>query len=365
MLFLTNEHVQDVLEMPGCIEAIEDAYRDLAAKRAAYRPRIDFYVPQEPHYYRWGTMEGATRGRGVFAIRMKSDMLVWHQEGPIQTEDKYCVAPGTYCGLIFLLSVRDGRPLALMNDGYLQHMRVGACAGIGAKYLARSDSRVLGMIGSGGMARTYASAICHVKPIEQINVYSPTQQNRERYAAEVGAELGVKVTPVSSPREAVRGADILAMCTDSLLPVIDADWLEPGMHITNVRGVEAGKDILGRADVIARLGTFTMPSGSIEDEMVIGGDGVTSYLAGDATEAARIPKTPVRDIDNRNIGTIPDLIAKRWPGRTSDDQITFLNNQGTQGLQFAAVGGLVLDLAKEKGLGHPLPDEWFLQDIRD
>ena len=132
MLFLTNEHIQAVLDMPSSLEAMEAAYRELAEYRAAYRPRIDFYVPQQPHYYRWGTMEGATRQLGYFAIRMKSDMLVWERDGEFQTEDKYCIRPGTYCGLIFLLSVRNGEPLCLMNDGYLQHMRVGACAGLGS-----------------------------------------------------------------------------------------------------------------------------------------------------------------------------------------------------------------------------------------
>ncbi|MDP6560148.1 MAG: ornithine cyclodeaminase family protein, partial [Candidatus Binatia bacterium] len=163
MIFLTNEHVQEVLTMPACLEAMEDAYRELAEERAGYRPRIDFYVPQNPHYYRWGTMEGASRRLGIFAIRMKSDMLVWDREGEFQTEDKYCIEPGTYFGLIFLLSIRNGEPLALMNDGYLQHMRVGACAGLGAKYLARRDSKVLGMLGSGGMARTYAIAIKEIR----------------------------------------------------------------------------------------------------------------------------------------------------------------------------------------------------------
>ena len=81
MLFLTNEHVQSVLDMRTCIEAMEDAYRELNEHRAGYRPRIDFYVPQEPHYYRWGTMEGASRKLGVFAIRMKSDMLAWERDG--------------------------------------------------------------------------------------------------------------------------------------------------------------------------------------------------------------------------------------------------------------------------------------------
>ena len=71
-------------------------------RRAGYRPRIDFYVPQEPHYYRWGTMEGASRKFGVFAIRMKSDMLAWENQDGFMVEDKYCMERGTYCGLIFL-----------------------------------------------------------------------------------------------------------------------------------------------------------------------------------------------------------------------------------------------------------------------
>ena len=113
MIFLTNEHIQEVLDMKSCLRAMEEAYRDLAEDQAGYRPRIDFYVPQEPHYYRWGTMEGASRRLGVFAIRMKSDMLVWNRDAEYQTEDKYCIEPGTYCGLIFLLSVRNGEPLAI------------------------------------------------------------------------------------------------------------------------------------------------------------------------------------------------------------------------------------------------------------
>ncbi|MDH3442439.1 MAG: hypothetical protein OEN50_00815, partial [Deltaproteobacteria bacterium] len=86
MIFLTNEHVQQVLDMKTCIDAMEDAYRELNEERAGYRPRIDFYVPQEPHYYRWGTMEGASRNLGVFAIRMKSDMLAWENQDGFMVE---------------------------------------------------------------------------------------------------------------------------------------------------------------------------------------------------------------------------------------------------------------------------------------
>lgn len=365
MIFLTNEHVEQVLDMRTCLEAMEDAYRELNEQRAAYRPRIDFYVPQEPHYYRWGTMEGVSRKLGIFAIRMKSDMLVWNREGEFQTEEKYCVRPGTYCGLIFLLSVRNGEPLCLMNDGYLQHMRVGACAGLGAKYLSRADSRILAVLGSGGMARTYASAICQVRPIERIQAFSPTRANRERYAGEMEKQLGVEVKPVERPQDAVKGADIVALATDSLVPVIKAEWLEPGMHVTNVRSNEVGPEVLRRADVIARLGTSTLHMDRPPPGTVGGSDGMFGYIAGTSEEAGRIPKAPLHEIDNPKIGTIPDIIAGRWKGRTDDKQITFLNNQGTQGLQFAAVGGKAYELARTKGLGHSLPLEWFVQNIRD
>lgn len=365
MIFLKNEHVQAVLDMRSCLEVMEDAYRELNEQRAAYRPRIDFYVPQEPHYYRWGTMEGVSRKLGVFAIRMKSDMLMWNRQGEFQTEEKYCTKPGTYCGLIFLLSTRNGQPLCLMNDGYLQHMRVGACAGLGAKYLSRPNSRILGMLGSGGMARTYAAAICEVRPIERIQVFSPTKSNHEHYAAEMREKLHIEVQAVDRPEKAVKGADIVALTTDSLVPVIRAEWLEPGMHVTNVRSNEAGRDVLAKVDVIARLGTMTLQLERLPPGTIGGSDGMFAYFAGTEEEKKKIPASLSQEIDNPSIGTIPDIMAGRWAGRTDDRQITFLNNQGTQGLQFAAVGGKAYELAKARGLGHPLPLEWFLQDIRD
>jgi len=365
MIFLTNQHVQAVLDMRSCLEAMEEAYNELNEQRAGYRPRIDFYVPQQPHYYRWGTMEGASRKLGVFAIRMKSDMLVWNREGEFQTEDKYCIKPGTYCGLIFLLSVKNGEPLALMNDGYLQHMRVGACAGLGAKYLSRKNSKVIGMLGSGGMARSYATAICQVRPIERIRVFSPTKANRLVYAEEMTSKLGVEIEPVDSPQKAIKGADIVAMTTDSLIPVIKADWLEAGMHVTNVRNNEAGQDIFDRVDIITRLGSSTFVMDNPPPNTFGGSDGMFGYFAGTEEEKKMVPRAPLRQIDNPKIGTVPDIMAGRWAGRTDDRQITFLNNQGTQGLQFAAVGGKAYELAKAKGLGHPLPLEWFVQEIRD
>ncbi len=151
MRLLTNADVQQVLDMAGGIAALRTGYRDLARGDAAYVPRIDLYAPtgRDDDYYQWGSMAGACRSYGVVAVRIKSDVASW-PEG--RTQEKYCVEPGTYSGIILLYSTTNGEPLALLQDGYLQHVRVGAAAGIGADVLARPDARSLGLIDSGGMA---------------------------------------------------------------------------------------------------------------------------------------------------------------------------------------------------------------------
>jgi len=138
MLFLNNDDVHAVLKMSDCIEIQEQAFLGLDDGHSIHRPRIDMYVPceRDDGYWRWGTMEGATSVPGpYFAIRMKSDVITWTKDtdSGISREDKYCVTPGTYCGLIMLFSSRNGEPLAMLNDGYLQHMRVCGGAGIGVK----------------------------------------------------------------------------------------------------------------------------------------------------------------------------------------------------------------------------------------
>src|SRR4029453_16091295 len=98
--------------------------------------------------------------------------------------EKYCVEPGTYCGLIMLFSTRNGEPLAIINDGHLQHMRVGGGAGLGAKYLARPDAHGVGMIGAGGVARTSLEAMPCPGDTRTVRVYSPNRAHREAYAEE-------------------------------------------------------------------------------------------------------------------------------------------------------------------------------------
>ena len=221
MLFIDNDTVSKVLSMSDCIDAQDTAFRGLPTGASVHRPRIDVYVPTErtDAYYRWGTMEGASKDLGVFAIRMKSDILHWPtDEQGNWREDKYNTEPGLYCGLVFLFSTKNAAPLAMINDGIIQHMRVGGGAGLGAKYLSREDSHTVGMIGSGGMARTYLQAFCSVRDIRTVNVFSPTKKNREAFAAEMSAKLEIEITPVDRPQDAVDGADIV----DSGLILIQA-----------------------------------------------------------------------------------------------------------------------------------------------
>jgi alanine dehydrogenase len=368
MFFIDNPTVQKVLTMEECIQVQERAFLGLPTGASVHRPRIDMYVPcdRDDGYWRWGTMEGASSELGVFAIRMKSDVVTWprHEDGT-WTEEKYCMEPGTYCGLIFLLSTRNGEPLAMINDGHLQHMRVGGGAGLGAKYLARDDAHVVGMIGSGGMARTYLEAFACVRDIHMVRVYSPTKAHREAYAAEMSAKLDIAIEPVGSAEEAVRGADIVSCCTDSNLPVIEADWLEPGMHVTNLGGAELPRGVFTRADVVVRQGESGLPVPEGNDRIQAGrGHSPAAYIGGTDEEMQRLPPATGRDHFSGGYPSFVEL-ATGEVRRTNPDQITLYLNVGNQGLQFAAVGALVYNRCRDQQLGRVIPTEWFLQDIRD
>src|SRR6185437_12623431 len=126
MLLIDNETQRELITTQECIAVQEDAFIKLAQGLAGHRPRIDVYVPsgEAESYYRWGSMEGAYDG--IYACRVKSDIVSWPQVGQSARSEKWhCVRPGLYCGLVFLFSTRNGEPLAMLNDGTIQHLRVG------------------------------------------------------------------------------------------------------------------------------------------------------------------------------------------------------------------------------------------------
>ena len=374
-LLISNQDVERVLDMKTCLEAIEEGIKEYYRGDATCRPRIDVWAPSgDPSgYYQWGSMEGTSRCYGVFATRIKSDIAYWTEgEGGVRTQEKYCQRPGLFCGLILLFSTENGEPLAVMNDGYLQHMRVGATAGIAVKYLAREDADTVGMIGSGSMAWTHALAFAAVRKIKQVKVYSPTEKNRDAYARNLAARLGIEVIPVGSAADAVKGAQIVSACTDSIVPVIPGRSIEAGAFVTTVKGtVELDKSSVER---IRTFYTFAPNSDAISHSQQ--GEGVSraqkisgthrAYVAGQAEDLARIPEVQREGgFDKRKLVSFKDLLEGQNPGRRDAEEILAVGGNQIQGIQFASVGGATYRLIKEKGLGREFPTEWLLQDVRN
>ena len=365
MLYLSNADIMAVLDTRETLDALRNGYRDLVNGDAAYIPRIDLYAPtgRDHDYYRWGSMTGYCRSEagGVVACRIKSDVLEWPGG---RTVEKYCVEPGTYSGIILLYSAVNGEPLAILQDGYLQHMRVGCSAGLGTDALAPAGARTIGLLGSGGMAHTYLEAIAAVRPIEAGKVYSPTRANREAFVEEMSEKLGIQLVAVDSAEEAVRDVDVVATATDSMQPTFRADWVRQGAHVTCVTSREIDRDILDRADVVVQLGISTVPAGTPVADMEWPAGSVASYFAGQPDERRRVPAGGRKE-EHGEYPHLADVTTGRAPGRVSDDQVTLFVNSGTQGLQFASVAGRSYTRAKARGLGQHLPTELFLQDIRD
>jgi alanine dehydrogenase len=367
VLFIHNDVAHDLLAMKDCIDVQDVAFRANAIGTATHKPRSDVYAPcaLEEGYYRGGTVEGYANG--YFAVRIKSDIITWPRtpDGG-WNEDKHCIEPGTYCGLVILYATATGEPLALINDGIIQHMRVGASAALGARYLARENAKTVGILGSGGMARTYLEGFTCVRDIESAKVFSPTPKNREAFAAEMSAQLGIPVTPVGSAEEAVRGADIVSTCTSSMQPTLKPEWLSKGQHVTILGPSEVDDAVLAVCDV--RIAQAS--EGALEAPGTMRGVGHSSvsWVAGTKEERKRLPAPKERAGGPRSAFKLPDfcdMVTGRAAGRTSPDQITFYRNLGNQGLQFASVGGLLYDKAMAAGTARALPTEWFLQDIRD
>jgi alanine dehydrogenase len=308
-------------------------------------------------------MAGGSKKEHFACVRMISDMVSWPVEHGQRRENKYARAPGTYCGLLLLFSTKDATPVAIMNDGILQHQRVGAGAGIGVKYLAREDSHTVGMIGSGGMARSYLEAFCEVRQIIKVKVYSPNPDHVHQYAEEMSEKHCIEVEPASSAREAVRGVDIAALCASAIDPVFFKEWIEPGMHVVDVTRASTEADFIHVVDVAVRPGEATPFIEKLPTTAFYARGGYLAYVAGQPEEQKLIPRiSPTAEI--LNMPTLTDLLSGRIPGRTDSTQKTWFLNVGAVGEQFAAVTAAIYKKALQERIGTEIPTDWFLENVR-
>jgi alanine dehydrogenase len=341
MLILSNDEIESLLTMDAAMGLLEKAYRAQAEGKATYRPRADLYVPSPA--------EG-----GVYAF------IHWERRGGTLVKDKLPrAAGGQWVGLVLLFSSATGEPLAIFPDGVMQRIRVAATSAVAAARMAREDAAVLGMLGSGWQAGSHVPAICAIRKIKRVQIFSPTKANRERFAGEMAALTGAECVALESAEAAAAGADILVAATNAASPVVKPEWLKPGMFLTCVKDSELGEATIRKADRVIIHVRRHAPDNYIAgiDEKISAHDPV-DVLSGKAT-ASSVDAPPFWTANPE----MKDLIAGKVPGRASRDEITcFINNIGI-GLQFAALGAAVLEQARAKGVGKELPTEWFTQTV--
>jgi len=347
MLILSNEDVEAFLPMPDCIDALEQAYRELAQERAANALRSDAVstTSRPDAVYSLKLMGGVIPSLGVSAIRLNSDIISFGEHRQV----KLPLAPGgRYTGLVLLFSAETGEPLAIFPDGILQRMRVGAASALGVKYLARADASTVGLIGAGWQAGAQIMGVASVRKIDHVRCYSPTRDKREAFCAEMTARTGIAVRPVTSPEDAVRDAGIVLCATNATAHVFFGRWLEPGMHIGSIRGPELEPEAVRRADVLA-----------IHDR--------TARAMITTTRGVVMPKArhAIAGVDDLTsvAPALGELAAGMAKGRTSANETScFLNLTGI-GLQFVAAGAALYRKARDAGRGRELPTEWFTEDV--
>lgn len=364
VLLIDRFIAEEVLAPEACIDALEAAFREEGMGTAVNRTKANIHLKAKssPNSYRYASMEGGISEMEVVAIRIKSDMTTPHEVDGKAREDWFCAYPGLFMGLILLFSAKDGALLAILHDAHIQHMRVAATHAIATKYMARKDARVLGILGSGGMAWTHALTFPKIRPIDRIKVYSPNADHRRRFAEQVSELIGIPVEAMDDAEHVVRGSDIVCGCTNAIEPVIMGDWLAPGMHLTICKRDEPDEHAYRRTD---RYVVYESPPGI----QGVGQDSFFTYKP-DAKHLLGVKGGIFPDRQREILSWVKEhkdhrlssVILGEVAGRDNDRQITLLASEGS-GVQFAALSALVYEAAKKKGLGRKLPLIWFLQDV--
>lgn len=314
-LFLRESEVGQLVGMPLALEAVEAAHKAHGEGTAIDFPRQRTRLPATTMHM----LQGALPSEGVLGYKVYTSS----REG-----NRF---------LVYLYDAADGRQLAMIEANYLGMMRTGAMGGLAAKWLSREDARVLGVFGAGWQARSQIDAVCAVRPIEVIRVFSRTRVKLDAFCKDLSQHLGRSVLPAATAEEVVRGADIVVTITTSSNPVFSADWLEEGTHIT-----AAGSNSLIRREIdeatvrrAARIVVDSRPTALRE--------------AGDLLPL--LEKGRLHDGQLIEIGEV--MIGAR-PGRLDPAEVTLFESQG-MAIQDLALAVRAFHIARERGIGTELP----------
>ena len=315
-LLLSEEDVKQILTMPMALAAVEDSFRRLADGSALLHSRQRLHLPGKSYLH---YMAAADATSGYMGMKIYTSSGV---------------------GLRFLVPlfhVDSGELLALIEADYLGQIRTGAASGVATRLLARPDAARIGIIGTGLQSRTQLEALSLVRSITGVHAFSRNPEQRERFAKEMTAQLGLPVVAVATALEAVRGADIVVTSTTSTDPVLDGSWLAPGMHVNAIganfpQKHELDGAAIRRCDIIV--------ADSREQSKMESGDLIQMY--GD---------------DKRRWSSVTELaeiVAGKTPGRSNPEQITLFKSNGIA-IEDIVVAGRIYELARERGMGRQVP----------
>ena len=322
VLLIPRKDVEGIVSMKEVVEVVEEAFKAKGLGEVVMPPKVYVNFPKGD----FRVMPCYIPSLGFGGVKIVNV----HPENP----EKYGLP--TVMAVILLLDPETGKPVAIMDGTWMTDMRTGAAGGVAAKYLARPDSRTVGIVGAGRQARTQLMALKEVlEEIEEVRVTDIRKDVREKYAEEMSEKLGLNVKAVDSVRETVEGADIVVTVTPVRKPIVKNEWIRPGVHINAIGADAPGKEeldpeILKRAKIVVDDFEQACHSGEVNVPLT---KGIISK----------------EDI----YAELGEIIVGKKPGRLSDDEITIFDSTGLA-IQDLATATLVYKKAKASNLGFEI-----------
>jgi alanine dehydrogenase len=326
VLLLTEKEIEPLLSMNEVMEVVESAFKEKGLGYAQMPPKIYLSYPK---------YNGDLRAMPSYLERLDVSAVKVVNSHP-DNQAKFGLP--TVMATIILIDPRNGAPLAIMDGTRITAMRTGAAGGLAAKYLARRDSKVVGLVGAGTQARTQLLALLSLYgKLELVKVWSRTRESRETFVSEMKGAYGdlTDITCVENVEDAVRGVDILVTTTPSRMPIVSDKWVSGGMHITCIGADAPGKEeldpaILKRAKIVIDDWEQASHSGEIN-----------------------VPLAKCLISRNDVWGDICEIAAGLKPGRTSESEVTIFTSTGLA-VQDAVTAKLAYDKAIAKNVGHSI-----------
>jgi alanine dehydrogenase len=312
--FLTSDDVADLATPAEYVEAVRAGYRQ-RGEGAPAQPRSKLLNEEPP-----GMLTGYSA-----VLPETGAMGGYMYAAGFGAGDAWFVTP--------IFDAERGEPLAILDGASMNPFKTGAAGAVGVDALAREDARSLALLGSGAQARGQLRATATVREFETVDVYSPTKEHRESFAAEMNASLDAAVAAVASPSAAVEGADVVITATNASEPVFDGDDLDPGAHVTAMGQYDPDKRELD-ARTIQRA---TYVPDLRERATLDSGEFLGAIEDGVVTE----------DDVHAELG---EVVAGVEPGRTDPEEITVFDSGGT-GIETVAGGHLLYERAVEADVG--------------